>query len=86
VTFIVGLVYMLTTAHPSREPFCIVGLSVLTHHAVARTGAEARKRLINDFWHQVAWRAPALRAGTMLVVNYAGINYADGSDIVWGPC
>jgi hypothetical protein len=85
VTFIVGLVYMLTDTRIRLASLsALIGLSVLTHHAVA---AQARNEeaLINDFWHQVAWRAPALRAGTMLVVNYAGINYADGSDIVWGP-
>jgi len=85
VTFIVGLVYMLTDPRIRLASLsALVGLSVLTHHAVA---AQARNEeaLINDFWHQVAWRAPALRAGTMLVVNYAGLNYRDGSDIVWGP-
>ena len=85
VTFIVGLVYMLTDTRIRLATFsALVGLSVLTHHAVA-TQVRNEETLINDFWHQVAWRAPALRAGTMLVVNYAGINYADGSDIVWGP-
>ena len=85
VTFIVGLVYMLADTRIRLATLsALIGLSVLTHHAVA---AQVRNEetLINDFWHQVAWRAPALRAGTMLVVNYAGINYADGSDIVWGP-
>ena len=85
VTFIVGLAYMLTDPRIRLATLsALVGLSVLTHHAVA---AQARNEeaLINDFWHQVAWRAPALRAGTVLVVNYAGLNYAEGSDIVWGP-
>jgi hypothetical protein len=85
VTFIVGLVYMLTDARLRLACLsALIGLSVLTHHAVA---AQVRNEeaLINDFWHQVAWRAPGLRAGTVLVVNYAGLNYADGSDIVWGP-
>ena len=85
VTFIVGLVYMLTDPRIRLAALSmLIGLSVLTHHAVA---AQTRNEeaLINDFWHQVSWRAPGLRAGTMLVVNYAGLNYADGSDIVWGP-
>jgi hypothetical protein len=85
VMLIVGLVYMLTDRRIRLAIMSVlIGLSVLTHHAVA---AQTRNEeaLINDFWHQVAWRAPALRSGTMLVVNYAGLNYGDGSDIVWGP-
>ncbi|MEO5888588.1 MAG: hypothetical protein ABIQ77_13090, partial [Anaerolineales bacterium] len=85
VTFIVGLVYMLTDTRVRLASLsALIGLSVLTHHAVAAQ-AWNEEALINDFWHQVAWRAPALRAGTVLVVNYAGINYGEGSDIVWGP-
>ncbi|MDQ3003859.1 MAG: hypothetical protein M3R47_00525, partial [Chloroflexota bacterium] len=85
VTLIVGLVYMLTNTRIRLASLsALIGLSVLTHHAVA-VQARNEEALINGFWHQVAWRAPALRAGTMLVVNYAGLNYGDGSDIVWGP-
>ena len=85
VTLIVSLVYMLTNTRVRIAILsALIGLSVLTHHAVA-VQARNEETLINGFWHQVAWRAPALRAGTMLVVNYAGLNYGDGSDIVWGP-
>ena len=85
VTFIVGLVFMLTGRRIRVAALsALIGLSVLTHHALA-TQTRNEETLINDFWHQVVWRAPALRTGTMLVVNYAGLNYGDGSDIVWGP-
>lgn len=84
-TLIVGLVYLLTDRRVRFATLSVlIGLSVLTHSAVA-TRAQSEEALIGNFWHQIAWRVPHLRAGTVLVVNYAGLNYADGSDIVWGP-
>ncbi|HET9905743.1 MAG TPA: hypothetical protein VFQ23_03860 [Anaerolineales bacterium] len=85
VMLVVGLIYLMTDTRVRVVSLSIlVGLSVLTHHAVA-IQAKREEVLINNFWHQIAWRAPALRAGTVLVANYAGLNYADGADIVWGP-
>jgi len=55
VTFIVGLVYMLTDKRIRLATLsALIGLSVLTHHAVA---AQARNEevLISDFWHQCWW-------------------------------
>jgi hypothetical protein len=33
----------------------------------------------------MAWRAPAIANGTTLLAYYPGVNYADDTDIVWGP-
>ncbi len=33
----------------------------------------------------MAWRAPAIASGSTLLVYYPGVNYADDTDIVWGP-
>jgi hypothetical protein len=36
-------------------------------------------------WQLVVWRAPAIKAGTTLVVNYPSVNYAEDVDAVAGP-
>jgi len=85
VTLVTGLVYMLTDTRTRLAAiFALIGLSVLTHSATAAR-AQNEEALINNFWHQVAWRVPGLRTETVLVANYVGMDYADGSDIVWGP-
>ena len=85
VTFVVGLIYMLRDTRVRLGSLSLlIGLSGLTHSALAAR-AQNEEALINNFWHQVAWRVPSLRSGTVLVVNYAGMDYAEGSDIVWGP-
>jgi len=56
----------------------------LTHYLQSvRAADEARS--ISEFWQQVAWRAPNIRPGTALVVDYAGVSYSESSDLVWGP-
>ena len=47
--------------------------------------ALAEERKIDEFWWQVIWRAPALKAGTMLAVNYPQIEYTEDYETVSGP-
>ncbi len=56
----------------------------LTHEGL---GANAinEERTIAGFWQQVAWRAPSLADGTTLLAYYPNLEYADDTDIVWGP-
>ncbi len=57
------------------------GLTHFLHSAnVAREA-----RVVSQFWHQVAWRAPNIRPGTTLAVDFAGVSYAESADLVWGP-
>jgi hypothetical protein len=85
VMFVVGLVNLLSDPKIRMAVIAsLIGVSALTHAAVA-SQARAEQEIIRAFWHQVAWRAPDLRPGTTLVVNYPDINYGEGSDIVWGP-
>ncbi|HXQ35140.1 MAG TPA: hypothetical protein VN843_14085 [Anaerolineales bacterium] len=85
VTFVVGMIYSVRDIRIRVSSlFLLIGLSVLTHGAVALQ-AQNEEAMINNFWHQVAWRVPSINPGTVLLVNYAGMNYAEGSDIVWGP-
>ena len=62
----------------------VIGLAVLSQHGLAAQAVREEK-IISDFWWQVAWRAPDIKAGTTLVALYPDINYSDGNDVVWGP-
>jgi len=62
----------------------LVLLSALTHWGLGRN-ALREERTIASFWHQMSWRAPSIAAGTTLLVYYPGVDYADDTDIVWGP-
>jgi hypothetical protein len=85
VPFVVGLMYLIVEPRIRMVAAAsLVGISVLTHSALA-LHAQAEEKLIQEFWHQAAWRIPDLKAGTVLVVNYAGIDYQEGNDMVWGP-
>ena len=33
----------------------------------------------------MSWRAPSIASGTTLLAYYPGVDYADDTDIVWGP-
>jgi hypothetical protein len=56
----------------------------LTHYLQSVHVAD-EARVVSEFWQQVAWRAPDIRPGTALVVDYAGVTYSESSDLVWGP-
>ena len=61
----------------------LVAVSVLTQHANAvRVAGETE--VIRNFWWQVAWRAPEIRAGTTLVASYPGVGIQEDY-FVWGP-
>ncbi len=47
--------------------------------------ALAEEQKINEFWWQFSWRVPALKAGTMLAVNYPQIEYTEDYETVSGP-
>lgn len=85
VVFVMGLIYLIVEPRIRMVAVAsLIGISVLTHSALA-LHARAEERLIQEFWHQAAWRIPDLKAGTVLVVNYAGMDYQEGNDMVWGP-
>jgi hypothetical protein len=84
VAFVVGLIYFFEPRIRMVAVASLICISVLTHSALALQ-AQAEEKLIQEFWHQAVWRIPDLKAGTVLVVNYAGIDYQEGNDLVWGP-
>jgi hypothetical protein len=61
----------------------LVAVSVLTHFGnVIRVMNETE--VVRDFWWQVAWRAPGIRAGTTLVASYPGVGIQEDY-FIWGP-
>lgn len=61
----------------------LVAVSVMTHHANAVRAANETD-VIRNFWWQVAWRAPGIKAGTTLVASYPGVGIQEDY-FVWGP-
>ena len=61
----------------------LVTVSVLTHHANAVRAANETD-VIRNFWWQVVWRAPGIRAGTTLVASYPDVGVQEDY-FVWGP-
>jgi hypothetical protein len=85
VIFVMGLIYLIVEPRIRMAAVAsLIGISVLTHSALA-LHARAEEKLIQEFWYQAIWRIPDLKTGTVLVVNYAGIDYQEGNDMVWGP-
>jgi hypothetical protein len=85
VMLLVGLISLI---HSSNVRFGVASafllLAVLTHYT-ASLRVLHEERVIAEFWQQVVWRAPGIKAGTTLVVNYPSVNYAEDVDAVAGP-
>jgi hypothetical protein len=59
-------------------------LSAMTHQGIGESAVH-EERIIANFWQQMAWRAPSIAAGTTLLAYYPNLDYADDTDVVWGP-
>lgn len=57
--------------------YAVVSFAALAHFGIA-TGAKTEIKALQNFWRQVSWRAPALRAGTTLVIHYPSPGMGDG--------
>ena len=63
----------------------VVVFAVLAHFGIA-ANAVNEERAIEKFWWQVNWRVPALKPGTLLVINYPAGNIGDdGNGVVEAP-
>ena len=70
---IVGLVFYISNQRLRLIVISfLVGCALLTHYTYSMR-VLAEEKSIADFWHQVAWRAPAIRPGTTLLVSYPGV-------------
>ena len=61
----------------------LVAVSVLTHFGNA-VRVMNETEVVRNFWWQVAWRAPGIRAGTTLVASYPGVGIQEDY-FIWGP-
>jgi hypothetical protein len=62
----------------------LVLLAVLTHYSVSLRILH-EESVIAQFWQQVVWRAPGIKAGTTLFVSYPSVSYGEDVDAVAGP-
>lgn len=60
-----------------------VAVAVLTHYGNS-VQAATDMQAVQDFWWQVAWRAPEIKPGTTLVANYP-VGAIPEDYFVWGP-
>ncbi len=82
---IVGLIYLLKPDLIRLAFILALVVSAMLAHFAYSTQVLAEEKSISAFWHQMAWRAPGLRRGTTLFVNYSGVDYAENLDAVDGP-
>ncbi len=77
VVLLIGLVNCIAYARV-REAIMImlVALASLTHYAVS-IQALLEEQAIRQFWWQMAWRAPDIKPGTTIVINYPSSSYGD---------
>jgi hypothetical protein len=61
----------------------LVVLATMTHIGNGLNYADQWK-VMRDFWWQVSWRAPDIKAGTVLMAEYANTGIAEDY-FVWGP-
>jgi hypothetical protein len=54
----------------------LVAFAALAHFSIS-VSALTEENAIQKFWWQVGWRVPALRSGTLLVINYPLSNMGD---------
>ncbi len=85
VTLLVGVIFLIRSRNAL---FGIVSLfvllAILTHYT-ASLRVLREEQVIANTWHQMVWRAPGIKAGTTLVVNYPGVDYAEDVDAAAGP-
>jgi hypothetical protein len=85
VFVVIGLASLISSPRAQTWALSLlVVLCALTHQGL---GANAlhEEQVISNFWRQMAWRAPSIASGTTLLAYYPGLEYADDTDIVWGP-
>jgi hypothetical protein len=85
-TMLVAGVIFLIDSHMVRfiAASTLIFMAVLTHYTVSLLILH-EENIIANFWQQVAWRAPGIKVGTTLFVNYPTVHYAEDVDAVSGP-
>lgn len=77
VMLVVGLVNSTVFAHlRSVIMIVLVATASLTHYAVS-IHALALEQAVQQFWWQMAWRAPGIQPNITMVINYPSANIGD---------
>ena len=85
VVLVVGIIFLIDSRNIRFGIASVLVLfAVLTHYTVSLQVLHEERAAAN-FWQQVIWRAPGIKAGTTLVVNYPAINYGENVDAAVGP-
>ena len=85
VMVVVGTIFLIDSRNVRFSAAAVlVLLAVLTHYT-ASLRVLHEEQVIADFWQQVVWRAPDIKAGTTLFVSYPSIDYAEDVEAVNGP-
>ena len=85
VTLLGGLIHTISSRRVRLGVVSVLVLfAVLTHVSISAQILN-EENTIGQFWQQVAWRAPGIRPGTTLFVNYPGVDYQGNIDAVQGP-
>jgi hypothetical protein len=85
VMMVVGVVFLINSQTIRFGVASVLVLfAVLTHYTVSLRILHEQE-IIANFWQQVVWRAPGIKSGTTLLVNYPSVHYAEDVDAVSGP-
>ncbi len=85
VMVVAGITFLINSHNVRLGVIAVLVLLAALTHYTASLHILHEEQAIANFWQQVVWRAPGIRAGTTLVVNYPSINYAEDTDAVAGP-
>jgi hypothetical protein len=84
VILLTGLVFSLKDQVVRKASMgLVISMAILTHQGLSAQ-VRTEMELINTFWWQMSWRAPDLRSGALLLVNYP-FDFSDDVDVVYGP-
>lgn len=80
---LMGLIYSISAGYVRNVVlYGVLIFAALAHYGIS-VNAINEERAIEKFWWQVSWRVPALRADTLLVINYPLPNIGDdGNGVV----
>jgi len=85
VMVVVGIIFLINSRNVQFGVASVLILFATLTHYTASVGVLHEEQVIANFWQQVVWRAPGIKAGTTLVVSYPSVQYAEDVDAVAGP-
>ena len=83
--FITGLAFSFKPGLLSVHTVAFLVASALLAHFSYASTVVSEEQAASAFWHQVAWRVPALKQQTTIYVNYPGFSFGDNIDAADGP-